>query len=222
MLQGEHLGPSLALQPVVCLVSAAGARAGAGWAVGPRPLQRRRFAVACALRDAHALPRRRHPQVDATQFAGGAATPACLSHQLLADQVAVADMLVGSKADLCDEAAIRAFHAWAAELFPRKRLVATAQQGRLDAATAAALLAWPENGSGRGSIAEPAPPPAQGPAAIPAAPGGLPVQRARRGAASAPWLSSSQAESAAEEQPTPERPLRQQVQGTDGAHAACG
>ena len=167
--------------------------------------------------------------MDATQFAGGAAAPACMAHQLLADQVAVADVIVGSKADLCDEAALQAFHAWAAELFPPKLLVATERRGQLDAATAAALLAWPPHGSsgsgggssdgGSGGAGDASGDPAPGSAAA----DGLSAQRPRRGAASTPWLSSSPAAAAAaEEQPTPERPLRQQVQGADGAHAACG
>lgn len=137
-------------------------------------------------------------QVDATQFEGGAAEPACCSVALLADQVHIAQALVGSKADLCSDAALWGFQRWAQGLFPPKQLVATARRGQLEPAVVQALL---------------------GGSASPASPGeqGLGAHRAL----GTPWLSSSPA-GADEEAPARERPLRRQVLNAEGTHAACG
>lgn len=178
MLRGEHLGRSLAIQPVACLV-------------------------------------------DATQFGGGddgggdaeEAPPALLAvSQLLLDQISVADVLVGSKADLAGEPALASFHRWAAGLFPPKQLVATAANGQLEAAALTVLLGGSSGaaaGSGCGGSSQAGP--------------GLPVARPRPGdGSSAAWLSSRPKEPAEEEEATPERPLRLPVRGADGLHAACG
>ena len=171
--------------------------------------------------------------MDATQFSGGAALPACCNVPLLADQISIADALVGSKADLCDEAALAAFRTWAEQLFPPKPLVATARQGQLDSSTAgtadvAALLSWPQQAGSRDAkdakngmaAAQPE-----------ASSSDLSVRRPRQGTASQPWLSSSGGGSgsgwkgssaAAEEAAARDRPLRKQVQDSSGAHAACG
>ena len=148
---------------------------------------------------------------------------------LLADQVSIADALVGSKADACDEAALAAFRAWAEGLFPPKRLVVTARQGRLEgdaAAAAAALLTW-SGAAGSGGCGNPSSDGAAAAAEAGPPSSGLPVQRPRRGAAAAaPWLSSSGGGSDGlgmeEVEPPRERPLRKQVQDGTGAHAACG
>ena len=238
MLQGEHLGPSLALQPVVCLVS------GDAWQAGSSKVLKARNDSAWLLQalvgrtqplfrpTCSSLPLLCVPQVDATQFSGGATSPACCNVPLLADQISIADALVGSKADLCDEAALAAFHTWAEQLFPPKSLVATAWQGQLDSSTAgtagvAALLSWPQQAGSRDAKGA-----ASGVAAAqPEAGSGLPVRRPRQGTASQPWLSSSGGSSgsswkgspaAAEEVAARDRPLRKQVQDSSGAHAACG
>lgn len=88
--------------------------------------------------------------MDATQFAGTVTAyeaPAFLHSQLLADQVSVADVLVGSKADRCDEKTLRGFRAWAQDSYPPKTLVTTAVQGHVSPDVAGSLLAWPA-GSG--------------------------------------------------------------------------
>ncbi|EFN55957.1 hypothetical protein CHLNCDRAFT_145269 [Chlorella variabilis] len=105
MLQGEHLGSSLAVQPVV----------------------------------------------DATQFVGGTGQPACLSSQLLANQISVADVLVGSKADMCNSDTLRAFQRWAEQLFPPKQLVTTARHGCLADAVTAAMFPGLTASSGDGA-----------------------------------------------------------------------
>ena len=195
MLQGEHLGSALALQPVVCLVSP------------PHAVCR---CLSASHRRIHLNPRPLHPcrlQVDATQFSGGRAEPSCCAAQLCVDQISVADVLVGSKADLCDDATLAAFHAWAHGLFPPKPLVATAARGQLDAATAEALLARPERTTGSSS--------ASGGGSTAGA-----VRQVQRGDRGMPWLSSSLA--VVEEEPTRERPLRRELQGGTGTNAACG
>lgn len=166
--------------------------------------------------------------MDASQFAGGAASPACCEVPLLADQISIADVLVGSKADLCDEPALAAFHAWAEGLFPPKHLAITARRGQLNdsaagTASTAALLSWPHGAGGKAG-GEPS-----GAAAAAAEPeqssSMLPVRRPRQGAAGQPWLSSSAgggSPAAAEEEPSRERPLRKQVLDGGGTHAACG
>lgn len=154
------------------------------------------------------------PQVDATQFEGGCAEPACCSVPLLADQISIADAVVGSKANLCSEEALQRFHRWAQGLFPPKRLVATARQGQLEAAAAEALVGRAAaHGQGNGSSSQAAQPAADSGAL------GLPVQRPGR-AAGAPWLSSSAAE--ADEEAPRERPLRKEVTNAEATHAACG
>ncbi|MCH8497774.1 MAG: GTP-binding protein [Marinobacter sp.] len=50
------------------------------------------------------------------------------------DQVAVADVLVANKTDLCSAEEIDAFHAWAERLEPAKRLVTLTRDGQLDMA----------------------------------------------------------------------------------------
>jgi G3E family GTPase len=185
------------------------------------------------------------PQVDATQFAGGSSVPAaCAGNQLLLHQIDISDVLVGSKADVCDTSALAAFQLWAGQLFPPKQLVATARHGVVEgpaAAQLADLLAWPaaasacaqggSNGSGGGSSQS-----------VPGLhqqehlrPQQLAAQeRPQRSAAGIPWLSSSTAHSGslaggsgtsqpvAEATPWGRRPERKQVQDASGAHAACG
>lgn len=169
-------------------------------------------------------------QVDATQFQGGPAEPACWASPLLRDQISIADVVVGSKADLvCDDAALEAFHSWARQLFPPKRLVATARHGRLDAAAHEAVIGQlqrNEGGVGSGSQTDGLQQGAgAGAAAEEPAPQagvhGLPVQRHRRSVASTPWLSSS-VSAAQDEAPPGRQPLRKQVQDASGAYAACG
>lgn len=169
--------------------------------------------------------------MDATQFSSGTAAPACCDVPLLADQISIADILVGSKADLCDGPALAAFHAWAAGLFPPKQLVATARQGQLDGSAAgtagmAGLLCWPQQASSKGD-GEPSSPAA---AAQPE-PGNdaMPVRRPRQGVVGQPWLSSSSSSAdarngpaAEEHEASKERPVRKQVLDGSGAHAACG
>ncbi|QIT55144.1 GTP-binding protein [Aquisalimonas sp. 2447] len=48
------------------------------------------------------------------------------------DQVEMADVLVGNKQDLCDEAALQRFRDWGATLYPSKAVVATTENGALD------------------------------------------------------------------------------------------
>ncbi|PSC70787.1 cobalamin biosynthesis [Micractinium conductrix] len=186
MLTGGHLGSSLALQPVVCLV-------------------------------------------DASQFCGGAAVPvACEASQLLMDQISIADVLVGSKADLCNEATLAAFHRWAGRLFPAKARVVAVAAGRLDGAAAAALLRWAD-GEARGGSSGSSSPSRAGSASQPA-PQGLqaqqaPVQRVRRTAASSPWFSSTgpaEAEATADQAACTDQPLRKQVSDASGDYSACG
>ncbi|KAL4451816.1 hypothetical protein ABPG75_007478 [Micractinium tetrahymenae] len=169
--------------------------------------------------------------VDATQFARGAGGPAaCLAGQLLLDQISIADVLVGSKADLCDAANLAGFHGWAQQLFPPKALVATAAAGKLQGAPLSALLSWPpaaessaSDGGGYGQEAT----------AQPAASGRqqqqeqqVPVRRVRRVPASQPWLSSSEGVeedgAAGDDAAAPSQPLRKEVRDGTGAHAACG
>lgn len=190
MLRGEHLGRSLAVQLVACLVDATqfgggGGGGTSGGSAGPG---------------------------GAPDGEEAAPPPQLAASQLLLDQISVADVLVGSKADLASERALAAFHRWAAGLFPPKQLVSTAAQGQLEPAVLAALLGGSGDraprGSSSGGSSQPAP--------------SLPVARPRRGDGGSPWLSSRPEAAAAEEEATPERPLRLPVRGADGAHAACG
>lgn len=52
--------------------------------------------------------------------------------EVFRDQVELAEVLVGNKADLCDQAELSRFRQWAENLFPPKARVAVAEQGRLD------------------------------------------------------------------------------------------
>lgn len=51
----------------------------------------------------------------------------------VADQIHLADVLVGSKADLCDAATLAAFRRWAEGLYPPKLVVTTCGVGGVDA-----------------------------------------------------------------------------------------
>ena len=189
LLRGPHLGGSLALQPIICLVRRWGRGRGGG-GDGCGGVQEAGTGVASSFlvsgRTHHTFSSSSPPsitraelmssyelQVDVTQFSGGQSAPPWAGataaddatggggggSQLLRDQVAVADILVGSKADLCDELALRAFHHWAAhDHFPPKARVATARRGRLDGGGASAMLHWgaalpaPAAASGGGGV----------------------------------------------------------------------
>lgn len=130
MLSGPDLGSSLTLGPVICMVrSVARSHRRPSLLGSPCPLL----------------------QVDASQFAGtgpASETPTFLSSPLLADQVSVADVLVGSKADLCDEGTLGAFHAWARGIYPPKALVTMAGHGHGSPDVADFLLDWPAGQGG--------------------------------------------------------------------------
>ena len=70
--------------------------------------------------------------MDASRFAGSATTTGADAGQLFHDQVGIADVLIGSKADLCDAPTLERFEAWAAQLYPRKQRVATCANGQLE------------------------------------------------------------------------------------------
>lgn len=167
------------------------------------------------------------PQVDATQFAGGAPSPAaCQASQLLLDQVSIADVLVGSKADLCSAPTLAAFRRWAQQLFPPKALVATAASGQLQGTPLSELLSWPaaterdaSGGATQQTAAAPPPPPQQQ----------LPARRVRRVPAGQPWLSSSSSSSTQEAgecgaagEAAAALGERKEVRDGSGAYAACG
>ncbi len=56
--------------------------------------------------------------------------PRVLANENFQAQVAVADVLVANKADLCKPADLAAFHAWASSLEPGKQHISEAEQGR--------------------------------------------------------------------------------------------
>ncbi|MDN3517933.1 GTP-binding protein [Aquisalimonas lutea] len=60
--------------------------------------------------------------------------PKVTRHETFRDQVELADVLIGNKADLCSEAELAHFRGWAAEQFPPKARVATTRDGALDPA----------------------------------------------------------------------------------------
>lgn len=71
--------------------------------------------------------------MDATRFAEGPAVAASAdAGALFHDQVSISDVVIGSKADLCDSDTLKHFTSWAGDLFPPKALVATAEHGQLD------------------------------------------------------------------------------------------
>lgn len=156
-------------------------------------------------------------QVDATQFVGGTGQPACLSSQLLANQISVADVLVGSKADMCNSDTLRAFQRWAEQLFPPKQLVTTARHGCLADAVTAAMFPGLTASSGDG---------AQQPAAAAERQQQQQqqVQRPWRSATGLPWLSSSAAHDGVSNESGAQQQMfqRREVQDASSTHAACG
>jgi G3E family GTPase len=180
-------------------------------------------------------------QVDASQFRAGSlpASPASLSSHLLADQISVADILVGSKADCCDDATLDAFHEWARGLRPAKLLITTARHGRIDCAAASTLLSWPVHASS-GSTLQPVVSAQQAPQQLEPQQG-LPVQRLRRETSrpAVPWLSSAGVDESRQadldgcssgtamahhgsDQPHNQWFERKEVQDSSGEHLACG
>lgn len=57
--------------------------------------------------------------------------PAVAAHPLYKDQIAVCDVLLASKADLCTPEQLAAFHQEAAKLFPPKALIAQVEHARV-------------------------------------------------------------------------------------------
>ncbi|GAB4819345.1 hypothetical protein N2152v2_006391 [Parachlorella kessleri] len=62
--------------------------------------------------------------------------PALWASELCRDQVSIADVLVGSKADLGGREAVQAFKGWAGKLYPPKLKVLTASHGVIDSEAA--------------------------------------------------------------------------------------
>lgn len=60
--------------------------------------------------------------------------PEVIRHETFRDQVELADVLIGNKADLCSDEELAHFRRWAAEQFPPKARVATTRDGVLDPA----------------------------------------------------------------------------------------
>eukprot|EP00887_Chlorella_sp_A99_P007836 scaffold20.g7836.t1 len=83
--------------------------------------------------------------VDATRFADGtAAVDGEPGQQLFRDQISIAQVLVGSKADLCDDDTLARFQAWGAQLYPPKQRLVVSANGQVDpAALGISGISWP-------------------------------------------------------------------------------
>ncbi|GLI63209.1 hypothetical protein VaNZ11_006062 [Volvox africanus] len=122
-LYGEHLRSALDVKAVICLVDVRAAAAAEGELVGPAGDSGGGGEGA--------------PSSSGSSGGGwalGTGLPAAASLETIQDQINVADVVVGHKADLASPQQLDAFGCWAEQLYPPKAQVVLASHGRIDPA----------------------------------------------------------------------------------------